>query len=154
MWTPTAENLWRDRLAGFGVEVNAGAIIVDGQGYNNVMLSLSSGGGNAVYHERMPVPVSMWQPWRSQTGQTGGAQAHFFDNPIATFAGRRVAPLICYEQLLVWPVLQSLFYAPDVIVATGNDWWTTGTGIIAIQRASTLAWARLFDLPLVMAFNN
>ena len=43
--------------------------------------------------------------------------------------------------------------APDMIVATGNGWWTAGTSIVGIQRASAEAWARLFGVPLVMAFN-
>ncbi len=65
----------------------------------------------------------------------------------------RIAPLICYEQLIVWPVLQSMLHSPDIIVATGNGWWTAGTPIVAIQTASVTAWAKLFDQPLVLAFN-
>jgi hypothetical protein len=49
--------------------------------------------------------------------------------------------------------LQSAFHRPDAIVAVGNGWWTAGTAIIDIQRASSEAWARLFDLPLVISFN-
>jgi len=41
-----------------------------------------------------------------------------------------------------------------VIVAVGNGWWTEKTSIVAIQKASAIAWARLFDLPIVMAFNT
>ncbi|MNY70684.1 Carbon-nitrogen hydrolase [compost metagenome] len=66
----------------------------------------------------------------------------------------RIAPLICYEQLLLWPMLQSMLYSPAVIVATGNGWWTRGTSIVAIQKASVTAWAKLFGLPVVMAFNT
>ncbi|TIU19964.1 MAG: conjugal transfer protein TraB, partial [Mesorhizobium sp.] len=51
-------------------------------------------------------------------------------------------------------VLQSVLHAPDAIVAVGNGWWATGTSIAAIQNASTIAWARLFRLPLVTAFNR
>ena len=91
----------------------------------------------------------MWQPWT-----TGGAHAHFFANPVVEFAGFRVAPLICYEQLIIWPVLQSMLHDPDVIVATGNGWWIGNTNIVAIQKASAEAWASLFGLPLVMAFNT
>ena len=67
--------------------------------------------------------------------------------------GRRIAPLICYEQLLVWPILQSMAHRPDLIVAIGNGWWTAGTSVAAIQKASSAAWARLFGLPLVVSFN-
>ena len=88
------------------------------------------------------------------TGQGGGAQAHLFANPVVEVGTTRIAPLICYEQLLLWPVLQSTLQSPDVIVATGNGWWTRGTSIIAIQKASVAAWAKLFGMPVVMAFNT
>lgn len=80
-----------------------------------------------LYRERMPVPVSMWQPWRGWIGQGGGARAYLFANPIVELAGTRIAPLICYEQLIVWPVLQSMLHSTDIVVATGNGWWTAGT---------------------------
>jgi len=88
-----------------------------------------------------------------EIGKTGGAIAQFFANPVVSVGGQRVAPLICYEQLIIWPVLQSMLHNPDLVIAVGNDWWTKGTSITAIQRASTEAWARLFDKPLVMSFN-
>ncbi|UUP20048.1 conjugal transfer protein TraB [Nitratireductor thuwali] len=153
VWTPTVERLWVHELRGVDITVNAGAILVDGQGYDNVMVEISGEGARILYRERMPVPISMWQPWLTLIAESGGAQAHFFANPIVEFGGARVAPLICYEQLIAWPVLQSTLYSPDIIVATGNGWWTDGTSIVAIQKSATIAWARLFDLPLIMAFN-
>ncbi|WP_245453616.1 conjugal transfer protein TraB [Aminobacter sp. MSH1] len=152
-WTPTVERLWRDELRGVDITVIAGAAIVDARGYDNVMLTISAARADILYRERMPVPVSMWEPWLAWTGHGGGARAHFFANPIVELGGRRIAPLICYEQLILWPVLQSMLHAPEVIVATGNGWWTAGSSIVAIQKASTVAWARLFGIPLVTAFN-
>ena len=149
VWTATTERLWTRELAGLDVVVNGGAVVIDRAGYDNVMVEVSGVGAAVIYRERMPVPVSMWQPWT-----TGGANAHFFTNPVVEFAGVRIAPLICYEQLIIWPVLQSMLYGPEMIVATGNGWWTGETNIVAIQRASADAWAALFGLPLVMAFNH
>jgi len=154
MWTPTVERLWMDALRDRDIVVNAGAIVVAPGGYDNVMVELTGHGGRILYRERMPVPVSMWQPWLDWWGEGGGARAHFFANPVAVSAGATILPVICYEQLIVWPVLQSALHAPDVIVATGNGWWTEGTNIVAIQQASATAWARLFGLPLVIAFNT
>ncbi len=154
LWTPTTSGFWMDGLRGTDITVIAGAAIVDREGYDNAIMEISAGRVRQLYGERMPVPISMWQPWLAWTGQGGGARATFFGNPVVESAGRRVAPLICYEQLLVWPVLQSMLHSPDVIVAIGNNWWTSGTGILAIQRASTQAWARLFGLPLVLSFNT
>jgi hypothetical protein len=153
-WTPTVDRLWRDRLHGLPITAIAGAAVVGRKGYDNVMVAVSSEASHIFYHERMPVPVSMWQPWLALTGSGGGARADFFANPIVQLDGKRIAPLICYEQLIVWPILQSMLHAPDVIVATGNGWWTTGTSIIAVQQASTRAWAQLFGIPIVTAFNT
>ncbi|APO70522.1 conjugal transfer protein TraB 2 (plasmid) [Rhizobium gallicum] len=153
-WTPTVERLWARALQGTSISVVAGAAIVDAGGYDNVLLALSAEGGRLLYRERMPVPVSMWQPWRLLIGKSGGARAHFFANPVVAIGANRAAPLICYEQLIVWPALQSMFQDPDFIVAVGNGWWSKGTSIVAIQRASTTAWAKLFAKPLVLSFNT
>lgn len=47
-----------------------------------------------------------------------------------------------------------MLHAPAVIVATGNGWWTERNTIVATQKTSVMAWAKLFDLPVVMAFNT
>ncbi len=151
--TPTVGRVWQRSLAGTGITVIAGAAFIDSQGYDNVLVKLSADGTDILYRERMPVPGSMWQPWSAWIGDQGGARAHFFANPVVEVGNQSVAPLICYELLLVWPILQSAFHRPDAIVAVGNGWWTAGTAIIDIQRASSEAWARLFDLPLVISFN-
>lgn len=157
-WTPTVARFWQKGLAGTDISVIAGAALIDGRRYDNVLVHISAEGHEVLYRERMPVPGSMWQPWRGWTGDgndnEGGARAHFFANPVVDVGNAKVAPLICYEQLLVWPVLQSAFYRPDAIVGVGNGWWTAGTSIIDIQQASSEAWARLFDLPLVISFNS
>ena len=153
-WTPTLERFWRNELQGTYVTVVAGAAVVDAVGYDNVMVAIDAHGGRVLYHERMPVPVSMWRPWERWTGETGGASASFFANPVVELAGRKIAPLICYEQLVLWPILQSMLHQPDAIVLIGNGWWTTGGNIVAIQRASARAWSALFGVPIVISFNT
>ena len=153
LWTPSVARLWQQLLSGTDLSVIAGAAAVDSDGYDNVLVRVSASKSEILYRERMPVPGAMWQPWLPLIKKSGGARAHFFANPIVSVGGKRVAPLICYEQLITWPVLQSMFYGPDLIIAIGNDWWTKGTSVINIQRTSTRAWAQLFGKPLVMSFN-
>lgn len=153
-WTPTVARVWQRGLLGSGITVIAGAAVIAAAGYDNVMVAISATEARILYRERMPVPVSMWQPWRAWMGKGGGARAYFFANPVVDVSGMRIAPLICYEQLILWPILQSMLQSPDIIVATGNSWWTSGTSIIAIQQASAVAWSRLFGVPIVMAFNQ
>jgi len=153
-WTPTVGRVWQEGLRGSGLTVVAGAAVIDPRGYDNVMVAISADEAKILYRERMPVPGSMWQPWLQWTGRGGGARADFFGNPVVNVDGVRIAPLICYEQLILWPVLQSMLHSPEVIVAVGNGWWTENTSIVAIQKASVAAWARLFGPPVVMAFNT
>ena len=153
-WTPTASRLWQSSLSGTKMTVIGGAVVIDTGGYDNVLVEVSAKGSRVIYRERMPVPGAMWQPWLSWFRQSGGARAHFFDNPVVDVSSTQVATLICYEQLIVWPILQSMTHDPDIIVAVANGWWTEGTAIIDIQRASAEAWARLFDMPLVFSFNR
>jgi hypothetical protein len=152
-WTPTVARFWHNEIRSLDVTVVAGAAVLYPAGYDNVLVGVGHRGASIVYSERMPVPVAMWLPWIDGTGQRGGARAHFFANPSVEIAGRKVAPLICYEQLLIWPVLQSMLSSPDLILAVGNSWWTAGTSTMAVQKASAEAWAQLFDIPIIFAFN-
>lgn len=154
VWTPTIARLWTRALENLDVTIYGGAVIVGETGYDNVMLELTGQGAAVAYRERMPVPVSMWQPWLSLIGEPAGARADFFANPVVTVHGRRVATLICYEQLLVWPILQSALGSPELLVAPANGWWTAHTDIVAIQIAASTAWAHLFGLPLAMPTNS
>ncbi|KPF42611.1 conjugal transfer protein TraB [Rhizobium sp. AAP43] len=153
-WTPTVSQFWQEKLRGAEVTIIAGATIVARDGYDNVMVSVTADEAAVLYRQRMPVPVAMWRPWLPWTGEGGGAQAHLFGPAVADIAGSRVAILICYEQLIVWPILQSMLHAPDRIVLVGNGWWTAGTNIVDIQRASAEAWSKLFAVPLVLSFNT
>ncbi|MFA1678012.1 conjugal transfer protein TraB [Rhizobium mongolense] len=153
-WTPTVARLWTSASGNTDATVIAGATVLNATGYDNVLVAIDRNGGHILYRERMPVPGSMWQPWRSWFGGSGGARADFFANPVVSIGASRAAPLICYEQLIVWPVLQSMLHDPDFILAVGNGWWTEGTSIVSIQRAVTTAWARLFSKPVVTAFNT
>lgn len=154
-WTPTVARLWTSASGDTDGTVIAGATVLDAAGYDNVLVVIDRKGGSSIlYRERMPVPGSMWQPWRFLFGESGGARADFFANPVVSVGASRAAPLICYEQLIVWPILQSMLHDPDFVVAVGNGWWTEGTSIVSIQQAATTAWARLFAKPLVTAFNT
>lgn len=98
---------------------------------------------------RMPVPISMWIPF------SGKGTVAAWDHPgVTRVHGQAVAHLICYEQLLIWPVLRSMAEAPEVLLGVANDWWAAGTAIPAIQRQVVNVWGRLFALPVVFAANE
>ena len=60
---------------------------------------------------------------------------------------QRAAILICYEQLLVWPMLRSAIEEPTILIAISNESWTAATTVPGIQHACVRAWARLLGSP-------
>jgi hypothetical protein len=91
----------------------------------------------------------MWRPWDHI-----GVPIHYFGPATLAIGPWRVAPIICYEQLLVAPVLLSIREKPDVLLGIANDYWAAGTYIPEVQNAAITAWSRLFWIPLVTATNR
>src|SRR3569832_1938115 len=151
-WTPATEALWERAVAvarANGTTLDMGAEVprMSG-GYSNSLLVLERTGVRQLY-ARITAPISMWHPWT----EAGAAQV-WFGSGVADLAGLRIAYLICYVQLLVWPVLVSMAYQPKILVAAANDWWARETSIPELQRQAVSAWARLFGVPVVIAVNR
>ena len=151
-WTPSAEGFWQSTYSEleqnhqsilFGVE----ASLPHRAQYRNEFLL--RGEYTATFQQRVPIPYAMWRPWDKI-----GVPIHYFGPSILSVGPRRAAPIICYEQLLVAPILISIEHHPEVIVAIANDYWTKGTYIVEIQRAAIEAWSRLFWIPVVSATNT
>ncbi|MBL8216360.1 MAG: hypothetical protein JNK87_36925 [Bryobacterales bacterium] len=145
-WEPTLEELHRQhRLA----VVGAGVPIPNSPAYRNAALILG-GDKPQMFFQRVPVPAGMWRP----IGNGPSVPLRLQGPGTVEVAGQRVAFLICYEQLLVLPVLLSAIDHPTLIVGMANQYWVRETSIPAAQRASLMAWSRLFALPLLIAENK
>jgi apolipoprotein N-acyltransferase len=134
------------RSAPVGPRMNSASWPDEWPSYRNVVIV--RGHENTIFDQRIPVPVSMWRPFARS-----GVQLHLAGPAVLPVAGQRAAVLICYEQLLTWPILTSLLRKPTVIVAVANDYWARGTTIPASQITAVRAWARLMALPYVSATN-
>jgi hypothetical protein len=62
-------------------------------------------------------------------------------------AGYRAAVLICYEQLLTWPILTSMVDHPTAIVAVAND--VDNDSCRPTHRRSRVGIARKWWLPWI-----
>jgi apolipoprotein N-acyltransferase len=100
------------------------------------------------FQQRIPVPIAMWNPLK-----TAAARLNISGAGVINLHGERAAVLICYEQLLTWPVLASMAERPTVLIAIANNHSVTGTPIPRFQLAAVRAWARLFRLPYFSAVN-
>lgn len=107
------------------------------------------GAASGVFSQRVPVPLGMWKPFTNT-----GVPLNLFGPGIITIAGERAAPIICYEQLIAWPVLTSFLQRPTIIVAVSNNVWVSGTAIPIIEETNIRSWAALFNLPAIFASNT
>jgi len=151
-WTPIADEFWSDTFQSlrdnhqtilFGVEQSTGR---HGQYLNELLVR---GAYTATYQQRVPIPYAMWRPWDHR-----GVPLNYLGASTITLGPWRAAPVICYEQLLMAPVLISMAHDPNVIVSVANDYWTNGTSIAAIQESAITSWSRLFRVPIITATNR
>ncbi len=99
--------------------------------------------------QRIPIPIAMWRPFSN-----AGVPLRLDAPGAIEIAGKNAAVLICYEQLLVWPVVTSFMSHPTLLFGSANDYWARTTTIPEIQRACLESWARLFRVPLLWAQNT
>ncbi len=101
--------------------------------------------------DRVPVPISMWRPWITSKKT---AISYWFNPGIYNIAGKKIAAVICYEQLLIWPILYSMIYKPELLLASSNVWWARNTNIPSIQQQVVKTWGKLFYVPVFIAVNR
>lgn len=118
------------------------------QGSRNILLTRGFG-PHFAYVQRIPVPLAMWH-----FGGKDGFPLMLRYPPTIRVLNQHAAVLMCYEQLLVWPALQSLARDPDMLLAPSNDYWASKTPIPAIQHEAAKNWADLWDIPLYEARNE
>ena len=111
---------------------------------------LARGAEKGELHQRVPVPIGMWKPWKRE----GGVPLNAFGPAVLPVQGRLVAVLVCYEALLAWPALQAMTRRPALLAVIANDHWERSGAIARSQQAAANAWARLFQVPLVVAINR
>jgi apolipoprotein N-acyltransferase len=114
---------------------------------DNALVILGASSGKL--YQRVPVPIGMWRPFSKVSVPLR------LDGPgVIEIDHQRAAVLICYEELLTFPVLASMLHHPTAIIGISNSFWFDETTIPAYQAAALRGWARLFRLPLFMAVNS
>ena len=156
-WTEATEAFWRPTLEQFAITrrtilIGAGIPIPGTRDYQNVLMKVPSTPGIETQYlpQRISLPWVMWNPIASKDR----VPLRPWGSGVLEVAGERAAVLICYEQLIPWPVLTAMAERPTVVVAVSNAVWTRRTPIPAVQAASVESWSRLFDLPTVSSVNQ
>lgn len=152
-WNAATEAFWQKTIQALqhnGKTIVVGATVPFANGrqhFNSVIIR--GAGAPADFHQRIPIPIAMWIPFTDR-----GFPLRLDGPGIADVAGRKTAILICYEQILIWPVLTSFTDRPVLLLAIANEYWARGTSIPKIQRACATSWSRLFHVPFVWAENT
>ena len=154
LWTEATEAFWTetiDRLKATNriALIGAGLPIPNSDEFHNSVLTIGTI-PTARFDQRIPIPIGMWKPF----GPADGVPLNLTGPGTLKRGEHRLAILICYEQLLVWPMLHSALENPTLIVGISNAAWTKHTYIPAAQEACLQAWSRLFGIPYISAVNT
>jgi hypothetical protein len=153
-WSPVREARWSATFTSLreqhtGLLIGTTIPIPNTEANRNVLLSRGYT-ERLSYVQRVPVPLGMWQFGQDHQGFPLMLR---FPATIRVW-NRRAGVLICYEQFLVWPALQTLARSPDMLLAPSNLYWASGTPVPAIQHVSAQDWADLWAIPLYEASNR
>jgi len=110
---------------------------------------LVAGAESATFYQRVPVPVGMWRPFNRIS-----VPVRLTAPGVLAVDHQRAAVLICYEQMLTFPILASMLQNPTVIIGISNTFWVHGTTIPRYQATALRGWAKLFHLPYFLAVNS
>ena len=114
---------------------------------DNTMLIV--GAESTAFYQRVPVPLGMWRPFNRIS-----VPLRLNAPGVLAIDHERAAVLICYEQMLTFPILASMLQHPTVIVGISNTFWVGHTTIPRYQANALRAWAKLFRLPYFSAVNS
>lgn len=182
-WTPASDLFWADTITALrsaGKVVVIGAITPVGTSHSDYDLTASltalktpavrhdfrrpsrqpatlaytngvviRGASSSEFTQRIPVPMGMWRPLTNT-----GAPLRLSSPAVIPIADETATIVICYEQLIPWPVLTAFLKRPTIMIAIANQFWVAGSQIANVQQTTTRIWARLFHVPVVFATNS
>jgi len=153
-WTEATETYWTETInhlksTNRAALVGVGLPLPNSDEFHNAVITIGTTSA-ARFDQRIPIPIGMWKPF----GPGSGVPLNLAGPGTLKLGEQQIAILICYEQLLVWPMLHSALEKPTLIVGISNATWTKHTYIPAAQEACLQAWSRLFGIPYISAVNT
>jgi hypothetical protein len=147
-WTESTAALWSSEAAESDRVLLIGALEERvGERRNGLVIA---GKSEARFlSQRLPAPIGMWAPWRPEHVRSELARSS-----VVVIEGRRAAMLVCFEQFVSWPALQTALEKPDVVLAPANLWFANGTNLNAVREVTLRSWAALMRWSVVEAING
>ncbi len=152
-WLPGTQFQWQDlnqqaQQKGTTIILGTQQDLKDGSS-NNILILLGQGTGS-IYPARQPMPIGLWQPWKTETDNRHWNLPGKFN-----LQSQETGYLICYEQIVPWPILSLFLQAPypTVIISAANQWFAMPSGYLK-QSNHMEALARLFGVATMTAVNS
>lgn len=150
-WTEATDAYWVETISHLKTThrtalIGVGLPIPNSDEFHNSVITIGTI-PDGRFDQRIPIPIGMWKPF----GPADGVPLNLTGPGTFNLGEHRIALLICYEQLLVWPMIHSALEKPSLIVGISNASWTKHTYIPAAQEACLQVWSRLFGIPYVSA---
>jgi predicted amidohydrolase len=147
-WTPSSASLWALEAEEREALWIVGAMRRDTEGQRNGV-GVVGDGEPYFWPQRLPAPIGMWAPWAARH-----VKSDLFAPSVQVIQGRRAALLMCFEQFVGWPPLQSALEGAEVVLAPANLWFARGTNLNAVREVTLQSWARLMGWTVVEAING
>lgn len=119
------------------------------QGYwQNIVVSINKHSHEVIYTQRLPMTAGMYNPF-----STTRFQANWWGKSVANVNGKRVGFAICFEHVVLWPMLQTAWQHPDIVIAPASIWWSPKSLQLA-QRQSLRLWQLWLNAPIIESING
>lgn len=125
-----------------------GAFLHQDNNWQNVIVSIDKQTAKVIYRQRLPMTAGMFNPF-----STNNFSLNLFGKPTATVNHQRVGFAICFEHVVLLPMLQTTWEKPNIIVAPANVWWSPKSLQLA-QRQSLRLWQQWLGKPIIEAING
>ena len=115
-----------------------------------IIVAITANAVRTLYAQRLPMTGGMYNPFGAKANRF---HAHWLGASTADVAGLRVGFAICFEHVVLWPMLQTTFSRPEIVIAPASIWWAP-MQLQNAQRQSLRLWALWLGVPVVEAING
>lgn len=116
--------------------------------WHNVIVAINQRDTRIIYKQRLPMTAGMFNPFSKTHFAT-----HWGGQSVVNLNGQRVGFALCFEYVVLLPMLQITWQKPEIIVAPASIWWSPRSLQIA-QRQSLRLWQSWLGVPIIESING
>lgn len=148
-WDKFIANSWQVAMQGQNKQVLIGAYLsASDDSWKNVVMLVNAETSIPIYEQRIPMTGGMFNPFKG-----GGFSPSWAGSSVALVSGKRVGFAVCFEHVILLPMLQVSLNSPEIVIATASIWWSP-TQLQNAQRQSLRLWQLWLGVPVIESING